>query len=193
MAAEVYTADNYVEDMLDICNNEPNFFMFLHVIGLLLSACLFPLAISFLGISIALTVLFISMGIGFGSFFISKTVYFAKERNAKYNYVYDNGRLEIAKIRKNGSKEMLFSANCDSLVSMGKFDGADHMAATRGINYEGGNVFIAQDVSVKRETFQAVFTVDGKNIGFYFEPSEELIKAIQSQYPTKVHYTFKEK
>ena len=75
---------------------------------------------------------------------------------------------------------------------MGKYNDHDHMAAIRGMELEEGNSFLAQDISVKRETLQAVFTVDGKNIDFYFEPSEELIKAVQSQYPTKVHYTFKE-
>ena len=191
--AEVYTAENYAEDSLDICNNEPNFLMFLYIIGLLISVSLFPLAISFLGNSIILAAFFIGLGIGFCRIFIPKIVHYAKERNAKYNYIYDNGRLEIAKIRKNGNREVLFSANCDSLISMGKYNDRDHMDATRGIEYESGNVFVAQDISVKRETLQAVFTVDGKNIDFYFEPSEELIKAVQSQYPTKVHYTFKEK
>lgn len=52
--AEVYTAENYAEDVLDICNNEPNFLMFLHIIGLLVSVSSFPLAISFLGNSIIL-------------------------------------------------------------------------------------------------------------------------------------------
>lgn len=191
--AEVYTAENYAEDVLDICNNEPNFLMFLHIIGLLVSVSCFPLAIFFLENSIILAAFFIGLGIGSCGLFIPKIVHYAKERNAKYNYIYNNGRLEIVKVRKNGDKETLFSENCESLISMGKYNDHDHMAATRGMEFEEGNSFLAQDISVKRETFQAVFTVDGKNIDFYFEPSEELIKAVQSQYPTKVHYTFKEK
>ena len=55
----------------------------------------------------------------------------------------------------------------------------------RGTEYKPLKVYVGDK---QRSLWVALFNVDGKNIKIIFEPSDELIKAIKRQFPSKVKY-----
>ena len=189
MSDNVYSADVNVEDSVREYNGA-GFVVFLGVAGLVafgsgtLALVIFRDRLP--AYNLLLSLFFTVIGIIYCIYII---VHHSLEKNATYNYTYNNGIFEIAKVRKNGQRKLKFSAECEwlefmgtsrALVKNGKWDSKKIQDYTKMEFYgEGldGN---------RRETYEAFFNIEGKNVRVQFSPSEEFVKAINSQYPAKV-------
>ena len=163
--------DVYIEDSVSITNNGAKSMFVLSLICLVISAAGLLFASIFFGIPFVI--------------FIVLSVHFYYERHVAYDYTYTNGLLDIAKVRNNTKRKLLFSAECDALEIMALNDSDDIRDHERGTEYKPLKVYVGDE---QRSLWVALFNVDGKNIKIIFEPSDELIKAMKRQFPSKVKY-----
>ncbi len=120
--------------------------------------------------------------------FIYAAVHFFSESHVVYSHTYNNGLLEIAKLRKNGRKKLMFSAECESLEDMGKYTMDDTWWVPAGLEYKTTMSFAGSEVGVSKDIWVAFFNDNGKRTKIVFKPSEELVKVMKKQYPSKVRY-----
>jgi hypothetical protein len=105
-----------------------------------------------------------------------------------YSHTYNNGLLEIAKVRKNGKKKLVFSADCESLEDMGRYTLDDTWWVPVSFDYKTSMAVAGSDLGVSKDVWVGFFNVKEKRTKILFKPSEELVKAIKNQYPSKVRY-----
>ncbi len=177
MADNVSFSDVNVEDSVKISNNEAGFVVFISVVGLVFFIGVVLLPFVFTG-NIYLIGTFLSV---IGCIFcIRMLIHYVPELNAKYDYIYNNGLLEIFKVKKNGDRKLLFSADCETMEAMGLYNDR----ALKVLDVDTHEGFFGQQPG--RKDWAAIFVVDNKRKLIYFNPSEELVKAIKSQYSSKV-------
>lgn len=82
----------------------------------------------------------------------------------------------------------MFSAECDSLEEMGKYNTDDTWWVKKSQDYKTWISFVGDELGVNKNIWVAFFNVEGKRTRIIFKPSEEMIKAIKRQYPSKVRY-----
>ena len=165
------STDIYIEDSVNVTNNGAKTMYLLSMI------CL---AASFFGMMFV-TILF---GIPF-VLFIFLTVYFYYERHVAYDYTYTNGLFEIAKVRNNVKRKLLFSEECEKLEFMADSECDDLIMFENNGDYKTLKVYVGDE---SRNLWVAFFNSDGRKTKIMFEPGEELVKAIKRQYPSKVKY-----
>ncbi len=165
------TGDVYIEDSVVNINNGAKSMFILSAI------CL---GISFVGTMFASIYFGVPMIV-----FIIMTVYFHLQRNVAYDYTYTNGLFEIAKVRNNANRKLLFSAECESLELMAKADSDAVAQLENGRSYRVLKVYAGEE---DRTMYAALFNVEGRQTKILFEPCEEMVKAMKKQFPTKVNY-----
>ena len=192
MATVVYPADGSVEDSVRECNGAGVLF----VLGIIVCVFLSGLIFAFIKFSEHIHMFKPEALIaGASSAFVVcvlAIIHFALEKNAIFKYTFNNGRLEIFKIRKIGEKKLMFSADCDSMEVMGPSTGKFHCSEaykkTKANKYTDIHVTGEGLDADKRVYCEAFFNTEGKYIMIYFNPSERFIKAMRNQYPSKVLY-----
>ena len=134
----------------------------------------------------------VSLIFGYG-YCIYTIVHHFLERHATFNFTYNNGHLEIAKVRKNGQKKLLFSAECESLEVMGsylykskKYIGSELYKKTVANNYTEMSFCGEPLDGNERNWWEARFNIMGKYVLIHFNPSDEFVKTMKSQFPDKV-------
>lgn len=163
--------DIYIEDSVNITNNgAKNMFV-------LSAICL---VISFLGVFFAHILFGIPLII-----FIFMTAHFYYERHVAFDYTYTNGLLEIAKVRNNEKRKLLFSAECEALEILAEAEDDEVKRMESNNSYKTYKVYVGDE---DRSLWVALFNVEGRQTKIMFEPSVELLKAMKRQYPSKVRY-----
>ena len=171
IGGDIMTGDVYIEDSV-LLNNKNAQSMFV-----LSALCL---GISAVGTLFASVYFIVPMVV-----FILMTVYFYSERNVAFDYTYTNGLLDIAKVRNNSKRKLLFSAECEALELMAKADSDEISQLENGRSYKELKVFVGEE---DRTLYAALFNVEGRQTKILFEPCEDMLKAMKKQYPTKVKY-----
>lgn len=182
MSADAYSAENHIEEKVDVTDSASTSLGVIFAIIALIFA--------------AVIVLFVKLGWFFGILcsctmcvvFIFSAVHFFSESHVVYSHTYNNGLLEIAKVRKNGKKKLVFSADCESLDDMGRYTLDDTWWVPVSFDYKTSMSFAGSDLGVSKDVWVGFFNVKEKRTKILFKPSEELVKAIKNQYPSKVRY-----
>ncbi|MCR5105569.1 MAG: hypothetical protein K6B68_14135 [Eubacterium sp.] len=189
MAADVHSSDAYVEDSVNISDSGANFFVFLGAMGCvfftILSVVLFVFGKPYNIINLIFSLIFAVIGYAYCIYIMVK---YLSERHVTYNYTYNDGHLEIAKVRKNGKRKIMFSADCESMEIMGIYNSDEVWQATKNMKYKTLMSFVGDELGVNKNIWTAYFNIEGNRTKIIFWPSEELIKAMKKQYPTKVKY-----
>jgi hypothetical protein len=193
MSADVYSADAYAEDSVREYNGA-GFVIILGAIGFVFFTVFIVFLIFLSGdiSNIYLSSSFIFSIIGW-IYSIYLMVHNFLEKNATFNYKYNNGQLEIAKVRKNGSRKVVFSADCESMELMGTPNKKGLLNSKKYMKIRTKNntnmSFSGEGLdNSKRDYCEAYFNFEGNYIKFIFNPSEEFIETIKRQYPSKVFY-----
>lgn len=177
MEDNVNFSDVHVEDSVKISNNEAGFVSLLCAVGLVFLTGLEIVPIIITGRVNIIATFFAVIGC---IYCIRTLIHYFPEINAEYNYTYHNGLLEIFKVKRNGDRKSMFSADCETMEAMGLYNNRD----LKIIDVDTSEGFFGQQSG--RKDWAAIFIVDNKRKLIYFNPSEELVNAIKSQYSSKV-------
>lgn len=121
--------------------------------------------------------LFITVGIGYGAFWLFQRF------DVEYEYIFTNGELDIDKIFNKSRRKKALTVNVKQFEVMAHIEDPMHIhewkRAQKVLDYSSGKT--------KENTYGAIFTQEGQLVQLIFEPNGSILEGIGHYIPRQLH------